>query len=113
MRTLEQTAVVGLAIAFSSAGGCGGTVPEEARDSGLQEVGAVTPLDGNVLPEDQATAIANRHFGRREDAGCYVEDCGTYYLVSPPYIRRADIMAAAVYIDKRTGELHSQRPEED
>ena len=57
------------------------------------------------ITKKEAIAIANKHFGRAISAGCYSEDRGEYFFVSPPHIMRKDSERAGIYIDKRTGEI--------
>jgi hypothetical protein len=64
------------------------------------------------ISKEKAKAIAKKHLGLPSEGGCYVEERGDYYFVAPPYILKADLERAGVYIDKATGEPLEERPAE-
>lgn len=63
------------------------------------------------ISKEKVISIANGHFGRATDSGCYVEERGDYFFVAPPYKLKADLKRAGVYIDKATGELFESKLE--
>ena len=65
-----------------------------------------------TIAREEAIAIANKHFGRSENAGCYFDDRGRYFFVAPPIKVKAQLERSGVYIDKATGELFETKPEE-
>jgi hypothetical protein len=73
----------------------------------LQQI-QVNPGEATLIAKDQAIVIANKYFGRNPDAGCYVEERGEYFFISPPYVFNRDIENAGIYVDKRTGEVSKE-----
>ena len=86
--------------------------PQPAMPAGQSPPKATAEKGAGPVSKDQARAIANRHFGRREDSGCFQEDRGKYFFVAPPYIMAQDAEHAGVYIDKKTGDLFTKPPAE-
>jgi hypothetical protein len=72
------------------------------------------PENGNInashITKKQAKAIANAHFNRNPDSGCYMEKRGGYYFVSPPYYHIVESEEHGVYIHMKTAKLYTNFP---
>lgn len=75
------------------------------------ESSAVPGVPIHDLTKAEAIAIANRHFGREDQAGCFAEERGDYFFVAPPLKRRNDLNAKGIYVNKRTKEVVAVPPD--
>ncbi len=65
--------------------------------------GPVLAVD--AISADQARVIANKHFGRQPEAGCFTEERGHCWFVAPPYLDKMATERTGVYVVKQTGKL--------
>ena len=92
------------AMCFLCAGCSRGTLPERRVPAEPVPESSGPELQDGISGE-QVGRLANRHFKRPDDSGCYIEERGEYYFVSPPYKRSRDIERAGVYVHKVSGQM--------
>jgi hypothetical protein len=76
----------------------------------MEQVGEGDSMNSEGVTREQAIAIARPFFGGESNTfGCYFEERGDYYFVSPPYIFESDCERAGVYVNKSTGAAYKRK----